>query len=241
MHPSSLVRVGVQSANSHPEASALLRRMMIQVILGRAPNCFNSGLVPEFTSQMSKRLESPILEQIVNELIKELKCHTVLLYGSHARGDATPKSDYDVMGVRKSGKPFRLAEKRNGVYLDLFILPETDLRQVGESHLYLKGAKVLFQKGKFGDRFLRKLGIALKKPYKGLSLNEIRTRQVWAHKMFERIEQKDIEGNYRRSWLQEALLVDYFELRKKRYWGSKESFEWLKDNDRRTYNLFISP
>ncbi len=188
--------------------------------------------------QLSKRIENPILEQIVNELIEKFKCHTVLLYGSHARGDATSKSDYDVMGVRKSGKKFRLAEKRNGIYLDLVIFTEEDLRRVGENHLYLKGAKVLFQKQKFGDRFLRKLEVALRKPYKAQSPDEIHTRRVWAHKMFERVEEGDVEGNYRRSWLQEALLIEYFELRKKRYWGSKESFAWLKENDRRTYNLF---
>jgi predicted nucleotidyltransferase len=188
--------------------------------------------------RLKKRVENPILKQIVDEIIEEFKCHTVLLYGSHARGDATAKSDYDVMGVRKRGKKFRLAEKRNGVYLDLVVFPEDDLERVGESHLYLKGAIVLFQKRKFGDRFLRRLGVALRKPYKPLSPDEIHTRRVWAHKMFERIEQGDIEGNYRRSWLQEALLIAYFELRKKRYWGSEESFAWLKDNDRRTYNLF---
>ena len=47
--------------------------------------------------QVSKRVENPILEQIVNELIEKFKCHTVLLYGSHARGDATSKSDYDAV------------------------------------------------------------------------------------------------------------------------------------------------
>ena len=188
--------------------------------------------------QLSKRVENPILEQIVDELIEKFKCHTVLLYGSHARGDATSQSDYDVMGVRKRGKKFRLAEKRNGIYIDLVVFPEADLRRVGENHLYLKGAKVLFQKQKFGDRFLRKLGVALRKPCKPQSPDEIHTRRVWAHKMFERIEQRDVEANYRRSWLQEALLIDYFVLRKMRYWGSKESFAWLKENDRRTYNLF---
>ena len=143
---------------------------------------------------MSKQGENPVLKQIVNELINEFKCHTVLLYGSHARGDGTPKSDYDVMGVRKSSKKFRLAEKRNGDDLDLLIFPEKDLKQVGESHLYLKDAKVLFQKKRFGDRFLRKLGVALRKPYKPLSPDEIRKRRVWAHKMFERIEQGHTRG-----------------------------------------------
>ena len=55
---------------------------------------------------------------------------------------------------------------------------------------------------------------------------------------FDPITMGDIEGNYRRSWLHEALLYDYFNIRKKRYWGSKKSFEWLKENDYSTYKLF---
>jgi hypothetical protein len=37
--------------------------------------------------QMNQWIENPFLEQIVGELIKKFKCHTVLLYGSHARAD----------------------------------------------------------------------------------------------------------------------------------------------------------
>lgn len=55
--------------------------------------------------------------------------------------------------------------------------------------------------------------------------------------MLERTKLGDIEGLYRRSWLQEALLADYFNIRKLRYWGSKESFKWLLQNDKKTYQL----
>lgn len=182
--------------------------------------------------------DDPFLHHAVNELLQKYRCHTVLLYGSHARGDATEKSDYDLMGIRKSGKKFRLAEKRKGAYLDLFIFPEKDLKKVGEEHLYMKEAKVLFETGNFGSQFLRKLKAVAKKPITALPPDEIQTRRVWAHKMFERITVGDIEGNYRRSWLHEALLSDYFEIRKKRFSGSKESFAWLKKNDLTTYKLF---
>jgi len=71
----------------------------------------------------------PFLVELVQELIDKNKCHTVILYGSRARGDATPQSDYDLMGVRKSGKKYRVAEKRNGIYLDIFVYPEMDLKK----------------------------------------------------------------------------------------------------------------
>lgn len=184
------------------------------------------------------RIKTPFLTQIVQELIKKYKCHTVILYGSHARGDATPQSDYDLMGVRRSGKKFRVAEKRAGIYLDIFVYPEKDLKKIGDDHLYMNGAKVLYEQGGFGTDFLKKLKVATKKKYKPLTAEEIKVRQVWLNKMYDRTAQGDIEGNYRRSWLHEALLYEYFGIRKKRYWGSKKSFEWLIKNDPATYRLF---
>lgn len=54
------------------------------------------------------------------------------------------------MGVRKSGKKYRVAEKRDGIYLDIFVYPEMDLKKVGDDHFYMNGAKVLYEQGKFG-------------------------------------------------------------------------------------------
>lgn len=180
----------------------------------------------------------PFLEDAIMTLVQEHKCHTVILYGSRARGDATPHSDYDLMGVRKTGKKSRLAEERKGKFLDAFIFPEKDLAKVTEQHFYMREAQVLFEKEDFGSKFIQRLQRALKKPLKYLADDEIKARKIWSKKMLKRIEVGGIEGNYRRSWLQEALLVDYFELRKMRYEGSKASFAWLKHHDKRTFKLF---
>ena len=183
-------------------------------------------------------IESEYLKKATDLIIKKYKCHTVILYGSRARGDATSKSDYDLMGVRKNGKKFRLAEKWNGSYLDVFIFPEKDLAKIDEKLLYMNEAKVLFEKTNFGSRFIKKITAFLKKKYIALPPDEIEARRIWLHKMFERIKVGDIEGNYRRSWLQEALLADYFNIRRLRYWGSKESFSWLRLHDQKSYLLF---
>lgn len=182
--------------------------------------------------------EDEYLKKAVDELVKKYKCHTIILYGSRARGDATQKSDYDIMGVCKTGKKLRIAKLFNGSYLDVFIFPEKDLKIVDENFLYMKEAKVIYEEGSFGKQFVKKIKLALKKKYIPLPADEIEARRVWLHKMLERTFAGDIEGLYRRSWLQEALLQDYFNIRKLRYWGSKESFVWLKENDKKTYLLF---
>ncbi len=179
-----------------------------------------------------------ILAEAVNELIRLHNCHTVVLYGSRAQGRETPKSDYDLLGIRTSGKKFRYARKKKGFFIDAFVFPERDLRRINESHVYMKDGRVLYGTDKYGERLIKRINAAAKKPYKPLPPDELQVRKVWAYKMLERIEVNDIEAKYRRSWLHESLLCDYFNLRKKRYCGSKQSFEWLKANDRKTYNLF---
>src|SRR4051812_10399930 len=101
--------------------------------------------------------DDPILTGIVKELQEKHKCHTAILYGSRARGDHTEASDYDVMGVRKNGAKLRIAEKKNRSYLDIFIFPEKELKGGGDRRLYMKEGIVLFEKSKYGSKFLKRL------------------------------------------------------------------------------------
>ncbi len=187
---------------------------------------------------MTNPLNDPRLDTLMEELVTKHRCHTVILYGSRARGDATANSDYDILGVRKSGKRYRIAEKRAGYYLDAFVYPEADLEKVGEDLLYMQDAKLLFQKTDFGTRFIKKLRAAAKRRYKPLSENDIEVRRVWLHKMYARATQDDIEGLYRRRWLQQALIEEYFNIRKARYTGPKHSLIWLKAHDPETYTAY---
>jgi hypothetical protein len=179
----------------------------------------------------------PILESAVNELLV-CGCHTVLLYGSRARGDFWSGSDYDLMAVRKGGASSKFAENKGGSYIDAFIFTEKELKPVGERHVYMKGAKVLIETRGFGTKFLKQVKVAARKKPPVLPKHEASARRVWIRKMLERAKVGDIEGNYRRTWLLESLLPNYFLLRNKRYWGSKLSFQWLKKYDRATYILF---
>ncbi len=41
----------------------------------------------------------PVVNAIIDELTKIYHCHTIVLYGSRARGDFTETSDYDIAGI----------------------------------------------------------------------------------------------------------------------------------------------
>lgn len=52
-------------------------------------------------ANMAEELEDPTLTEIVRRLVQALQPEQVYLFGSHARGDATAESDYDVLVVVK--------------------------------------------------------------------------------------------------------------------------------------------
>ena len=49
------------------------------------------------------------LKDIAEALRRHHECHTAILYGSFAVGDATPESDYDVAGFANSPNVERIA------------------------------------------------------------------------------------------------------------------------------------
>ena len=167
-------------------------------------------------------------------------CHTIILYGSYAQGSADSTSDVDMLGVTDSiTRTKRHAEKWRGIYLDLFIFPESKLEKADPSSMYLLTGRVLKEKDGQGTKFLNQLRELEKSGFEELAEDEIMARKVWARKMFERAKRGDPEGNYRRMWLTITQLEDYFHIRKLWYRGSKQSLKWLQDNDTETYDLFV--
>lgn len=179
-------------------------------------------------------------DRVINKLLvllkKEHHCHAVILYGSHARGDANTKSDYDLAGF--GNVKLRIAKKIYGKYADIVIFPDRNLRDINEAHLQLNGGKLLFDKAGFGKKVLEKVKRIGNQNPTPLSKNESQFMKVWAYKMFERSMGNDVESAYRRTWLVTSLLEDYFRLRNKRYLGPKQSFSWLKKFDKRTFKQF---
>jgi hypothetical protein len=178
------------------------------------------------------------LARFVRELKTRHRCHTVILYGSRARGDATTASDYDLIGFRKAGAIVRDARKSGAVWLDAFVYPDTRLK-LGDL-LRVRGGRVMFQKAGFGDRFLARLEKLYTRGPKPLPPDEIAVKRAWPGKMLARIELRDPEGNYRRAMLLYVLLEDYFALRGLWYKGPKAALRWLQQNQPGMHALFAA-
>jgi hypothetical protein len=181
-------------------------------------------------------MEDRFLAQITRILRDQYRCHTVILYGSRARDDSSPGSDYDLLGFRKTGPVVHDARKIRGRYLDAFVYPEKRARP--KELLRARGGRVIFQKGTFGEDFLARLTRLYARGPKPLPTTEIEVRKLWAQKMLDRAKRRDSEGNYRRIWLMYTLLEDYFALRGLWYEGSKAALQWLKQNDPAAHALF---
>jgi predicted nucleotidyltransferase len=182
--------------------------------------------------------EDKILSYIIKELQDKYECHTILLYGSRARGQSSPTSDYDVIGIRKEGEIIHDARFHNGFYLDLFIYPEKDLINPTEAALPLRGGKVLLEKGTLGQEFFKKLEEIYKKGPTKLVETNVHALRLWARKSLERIKLGGIEGNFRRAEILPALLEHYFTTRGRWYEGPKTSFCILKEEQPKIYELF---
>jgi uncharacterized protein len=181
------------------------------------------------------------LASLVEELVRGHCCHTIILYGSRARGDATPESDYDLLGIREHAeRAVDLRPHREG-FLDAWIYPSGEVK-ADKAFLHLRGGRVLLDRDGMGARLLAELDEVYKRGPAPLSDSERVLRQSWPRKMLTRISARknEPEAGYRRAWLLVDLLPAYFELRQKWYLGSKESFRWLAEHDAETHALFAA-
>ncbi len=180
-----------------------------------------------------------VLRLITGELVSEYHCHTIVLYGSRARGDFTSTSDYDVAGIVKTGEIKRIArfDEAHGVFHDIFIYPENAFEVILDNHLCMADGVVVIEKADFGTQLLKKLATAYALP-ENIPPDEIAVRKVWYQKMLARASTRDWEGKYRHIWSIFTLLEDYFVFRKLRYEGPKKAFQYLKIHDPETLRLF---
>jgi len=183
-------------------------------------------------------ISDPFLEKIKQHLIDHYQCHTIILYGSRARGDNTQISDYDIVALREKGDLKRDCRFIDGFYLDVFIYSEDIVKHPDNYLIRIKDGIVLCQKDNLGNGLLEKIRSIFDAgpvPTPEWEKHEI---NQWMMKMLQRAKQNDIEAHFRRHWLLHDALECYFKLRDRWYLGPKESFRWLKSNDLTTYTAF---
>src|ERR1051325_5748152 len=127
--------------------------------------------------------------------------HTLILYGSHARGDATSASDIDVAGFAEVPVTIRDARIWNGAFLDAFVYPTALAEAPDIDMLKLCGGRVLLDERQLAVPLLDRLEALDREGPPPLPESELQMRRVWARKMLVRVRQGDIEAHYRHHWL----------------------------------------
>lgn len=178
------------------------------------------------------------IEKIALNVMASNSCHTVIVYGSQARGDATPESDIDLLCIRAEGPPVRDARTEDGIFIDAFVYPESALASVDPTFLRLLGGVVLREEGGIGTALLARVKELEIKGPTALAADERQALVVWSTKTLERIRKGGVEAQYRRAGLLVQSLEDYFSLRGIWFRGSKVAFGWLRDHDPKTYAAF---
>lgn len=186
---------------------------------------------------MKNQLHDSRLQKIVDDLKEKHACHTIILYGSRARGDETIASDYDIIAIRDKGEMERDSRKFEGVFLDVFIYSLNEIDKPSD-FLRIKDGIVICEKDRIGRDLLEKVKDCYKKGPVPKPAWEKQVMVAWGQKMLERASIGDIEGNFRAHWLIYDLLEAYFQLKDMWYLGPKEAFQWLKENDTSTYAMF---
>lgn len=166
-------------------------------------------------------------------------CHTVILYGSRARGDADDGSDVDLLCIRDDGAAIRDARVIDGVYFDAFVYPRDALATPDVSLLRILGGQVMRESNGEGTALLDRVRALFDEGPDSLPADEATARIVWARKMLDRVRAHEgVDAAYRRMSLIVQALEDYFALRGIWFRGPKIAFPWLLTHDDAAHQAF---
>jgi hypothetical protein len=166
-------------------------------------------------------------------------CHTIVLYGSRARGDADDGSDVDLLCIRDDGPTLRDSRLIDGVYFDAFIYPRAALETPDPSLLRILGGQVMRERDGLGTALLDRMRELFAKGPDAVADDDRTARIVWAHKMLDRIRSNGgAEADYRRMSLIVQALEDHFALRGLWFRGPKVAFPWLLAHDAAAHAVF---
>jgi len=174
------------------------------------------------------------------KLIESKHCvHTIILYGSFAKGNNDEFSDIDIVAFWDEDEELQDKSNLGSNQLDLWIYPSTKMADYKE-FIRVNGGIVLLDLRNVAEVFMNNIKHAYQTGPTAKTLEEKKNILKWVRKMYSRSLKEDLEGAYRKSLLLAELLPIYFELKDIWYLGSKYGFEFLKDNDESAYSLYSS-
>lgn len=118
----------------------------------------SSGSLSRFLRTLARYVKDGdnLLREYVNRLVKEIPESTIVLFGSRARGDYLPNSDYDVAVILRHITDARnellklRSLKPEGLFLDLIILSIDEIDDPIIKEM-LEGCKLLYDGLGIGD------------------------------------------------------------------------------------------
>ena len=180
----------------------------------------------------------PFFIELRQFLVKEFSAETIFLYGSYARGDFTEQSDIDLAVITSDCQLKNYSNTFKGKKLDVWFYQWSQLDPQDPQFLRLANSQLLLDSKGQGQIFKNSIKKTLTEGPTPLEANHRQHTLDWIEQMIRRAQEGDIEGNFRRTWLPVALLEIYFQLRNEWYLGSKQSFNWLQENDTEGFSLF---
>lgn len=182
------------------------------------------------------------LDALVGEIRRRHEAHTVVLYGSRARGDASPSSDVDLIAIRESGGADRDVTPWRGFALDIHVYDDATLPEGIAKHAKgLEHARVLADAAGAGQRVLARARFLLAQPRPAPEGGHLRAYWGWADKMRARIRAPDPTLRaIQRAVLVAEILPAWAELRARWYGGTKESIETLRVADPAAHAALLS-
>lgn len=181
-------------------------------------------------------------QAVAAEVVRRHGAHTVLLYGSRARGEGRPTSDVDLIALRVAGGALRDVTPWRGLAFDLHVHDEADLETLlSERAPSLAHARVLLERGDMGTLLVARVRARLAEPPAASSKDEWVALWAWGHKMHGRIRDPDPTfAAYRRAEVLRETLPCWCEVRRRWYVGPRPTLRPIEDEDPAVHAAYVA-